>query len=126
MDFSCIFPLFSSSQFFHLYSGTGRWGKRRLAIQSCNAGRQTALYSSTFLLVSGGYMCLSYSWDSLSNGKDNLDSFRESVVCIPPLLPSVLVSHSHLPFSRDKFLKGIIKLIQYAILLLNLFRRFQD
>jgi len=67
-------------------------------------------------------MCLSYSWDSLSNEKHNLDSFRGSVVCIPPLLLPVLLSQSYLPFSRDKFLKDIIKHVQYAILLLNIFQ----
>lgn len=120
--FSLCFRLLSS---FIFILGEGDGGREdvqySLAMQA-----DKALFSSTFLLVSGRYMCLSYSWDSLSNGKHNLDSFRVSGVCIPCLLLSVLISHSYLPFSRDKFLKGIIKYVQYAILLLHLFRRCQD
>lgn len=102
VDFSYVFPEFSSSQFFRLYSGAGRWGKRRLAIQSLNAGRQTALCYSTFF--AGEW------WILLGQPKqweNNLDSFRGSVVCIPPLSLSVLVTQSYLPFSRKRLLKAL-------------------
>lgn len=78
------------------------------------------------LLMSGGSMRLRYSCGSLSNGEDNLDSFRESVVFIPPLLLSVLISQLYLPFSRIKFLNGVIRHVQYIVLFLNVFRRCQD
>lgn len=105
------------------------WGRKMGEKKTCNTVlqcRQTKLYTIVLFCWWVVDTCLSYSWDSLSNGKHNLDSFRGSGVCIPCLLLSVLISHSYLPFSRDKFLKGVIKYVQYAILLLRLFRRCQD
>lgn len=91
-NFLCFPSVFISSVLSSL-----SWGRELVEEKTCNricnAGRQTDLFWVLFFLMSDGYICLSYSRDSISNLKDNLDSFRGSVVCIP-------TSQSYLLFSR--------------------------